>query len=640
MIDGPGDNIGDSGSASARSSAFHGEEILENVSDAFLALDSDWRLTYVNAAAERVLGRGREQLLGCDFWTACPLLAAPEIEREYRHSAAERLATRFEWGRAGRRFKIRVIPSQNNLHLYLQEVPETRGVEQMLRENVVRIRLALDAGRMATWDWNLLTGEVVWSDRHYRMLGLVPDAAANPLEKWMQSVHPDDRSMVEQQIERSRREKDLFQAEYRVVWPDASVHWLEGRGQFFYDADDVPVRMTGVLADVTERKQTEEALRHRQKLEGIGLLAGGIAHDFNNLLAGILGGASFALDQLPASHPAGPMLQIVVQSAERAALLTRQLLAYSGRGKFVIRRIDLAEVVRETSDLVCASLPKSISCIHHVEPDLPEIDADPSQMHQLVMNLLINAGESIGEHHYGVVSTRLTTQYVDAERAAGQFAAYEIPPGRYVVLEVSDTGCGMDAEILSKIFDPFFTTKFTGRGLGLAAAQGIVRGHHGAMTVESVVGQGSTFRILLPVPAARSEILESANAMPNNRAEARGTILVVDDEELVRQVAQTACQRFGFEVLAAGGGEEALRLLRENAGRVSLILLDMNMPAMSGIEALRRLRAEGIQVPVLISSGFSELEVMDRFHGLDIAGVIEKPFTARKLVDRICELLP
>lgn len=389
----------------------------------------------------------------------------------------------------------------------------------------------------------------------------------------------------------------------------------------------------GFITDITERKRQDEQLRHTQKLESLGVLAGGVAHDFNNLLTGVMGNASLTLEWLASSHPARSFLEQIITTSQRAADLTRQLLAYAGKGRFVITDLDLSELVREISSLIEASIPKTVQLRLDLQDGLPLIEADASQIQQLVMNIIINAAEAIGENANGTVLVTTGVQHVDAQYAHTLRAEAPIPPGKYIYLEVNDTGKGMDDETLGKIFDPFFTTKFTGRGLGLAAASGIVRGHRGAMKVYSTPGKGSTFKVLFPATGRDRHTDE--NALAKSDLSGSGVVLVVDDEAVVRQTAKAALQRYGYVVLSAEDGQSAVDMYREMADRITVVLLDMTMPGLSGEETLRLLQSIRPDVRVVLTSGYNQSEAVRRFTGKRLAGFIQKPYTAAQLAERI-----
>jgi PAS domain S-box-containing protein len=392
-----------------------------------------------------------------------------------------------------------------------------------------------------------------------------------------------------------------------------------------------------ILRDITERTRMDEALRQTTKLESLGVLAGGIAHDFNNLLTGVMGNVSLALDTIPDSNPAKQNLHDALEATDRAANLTRQLLAYAGKGRFLIQPTDISALVREISSLVRRSIPSHVALRLDLADSLPKIEADVAQLQQLLMNLVINGAEAIPEGRQGTVLVITRLQQVDAQEIAS-LGTSEIVPGDYVAINVHDDGVGMDEATLSRIFDPFFTTKFTGRGLGLAAAGGIVRGHKGALKVFSSPGQGTTFRVLLPVAAAPRETIQ-APAAARDALGGRGIVLVVDDEPTVRRVAASALTRYGYTVIASDDGRDGVERFRELHVRLRLVILDMTMPVMSGEEALDRMRAIDPEVPIILSSGYSEMEATRRFAGRDLAGFLQKPYTAAQLAAKVQSVL-
>ncbi|MFI5387978.1 MAG: PAS domain S-box protein, partial [Fimbriimonadales bacterium] len=318
-----------------------------------------------------------------------------------------------------------------------------------------------------------------------------------------------------------------------------------------------------LITDTTERKRAEEGLRQAQKLESLGLLAGGVAHDFNNLLVGVLGNASMAQELLPPDNVAAELLEGVVKSGQQAAHLTRQMLAYSGKGKFLVEPLDLSALIPEMFGLVQPSLPKKIAVSFDLAPDLPVIEADRGQVQQVFMNLVLNAGEAIGSHD-GLITVRTTSQDVDERYLRLNLEAAVLRPGKFVYLEVRDTGCGMDEATRARAFDPFFTTKFTGRGLGLAAVTGIVRSHKGAITVASAPGKGSCFTVLFPT--AEHAVQEPPVATRPAALHGTGVVLVVDDEPFVREMAKKALEHQGYTVLLADSGLGAIDVFRRHPG--------------------------------------------------------------------------
>ena len=393
-----------------------------------------------------------------------------------------------------------------------------------------------------------------------------------------------------------------------------------------------------LITDITERKNAENRLWQAQKFESIGLLAGGVAHDFNNLLVGVIGNASLALETLPPGHEAVELLQGVLTTGEQLAHLTRQMLAYSGKGRFVLEPLGLSDLIPEMSGLVQPSISKKIALRFELEPDLPLVEADRGQVQQVFMNLVLNAAEAIGSNA-GLISVKTGSQVVDEDYIRRNPGPAELRPGNYVCLEVRDTGCGMDEATKARIFDPFFTTKFTGRGLGLAAVAGIVRGHKGAITVSSAPGKGSCFMVLFPV----AEGAATVSPVPAHHAtlQGTGTILVVDDEEMLRVLAKKALERYGYKVLVVDGGLGVINVFKRHPGDISLVVLDLSMPGMGGEEALLELRKIRPHVKVVVSSGYSEAETMGLFAGQRVSAFLQKPFTSTQLAEKVkVALLP
>jgi PAS domain S-box-containing protein len=386
--------------------------------------------------------------------------------------------------------------------------------------------------------------------------------------------------------------------------------------------------------DVTSRKRAEAdrqlmelKLQETQKLESLGLLAGGIAHDFNNLLTGILGNASLARED---SGEIVEYLEQIERAAERAADLCGQMLAYAGKARFEVQAVDLSTAVDDTTALIKSSIGKNVRLVVELARDLPPVEGDQTQIRQIIMNLVLNASEAI-EDRPGTIRITTGTMMASQQYLAAAHLSPDLPAGQYVYLEVADTGRGMSKSTLAKIFDPFFSTKFTGRGLGLAAVLGIVRGHHGALRVHSEEGNGSTFRLLLPagVHAVRPEPVDESAVMPAWRGSGRA--LIIDDEGAVRRVATRMLQSMGFDPVAAASGPDGVQFLRERPDAFKFVLLDLTMPGVSGDETYHALRAFSPDIPVILMSGFTHQEVAARFEGQQLAGFIQKPFRGEDL---------
>ncbi len=370
----------------------------------------------------------------------------------------------------------------------------------------------------------------------------------------------------------------------------------------------------------------QEQIRHTQKLESLGILAGGIAHDFNNLLTGILGNISLVADALPPSDPSQRMLQDAIAATERAAKLTGQMLAYSGKGSFIVRPLNLPDLVRRLDDFFRASIPKRVELRLELGAETPAVEGDESQLEQVVMNLVLNAAEAIPEDRAGHVTVSTGTEEVTPGAGIAGADGTPLRPGTYATLQVADDGAGMDEATLARIFDPFFTTKFVGRGLGLAAVHGVVRGHSGGVRVESRPGRGTTFTILFPAYAPRA-------AEGSAEAQRLTTVLVVDDEDIVRRTARSVLEQSGFSVVCAENGRMATDIVRRSGDRIDVVLLDLAMPVMDGEATFRALQAVRPGIRVVLSSGYQEAEALRRFSRKDLAGFIQKPYTNKRLVE-------
>jgi PAS domain S-box-containing protein len=454
-------------------------------------------------------------------------------------------------------------------------------------------------------------------------------------------VAPEDRRRIRVELDRWRSEPTPKILEVRLQPRngepfDAAIALSVARG----GAHDTAIGFRWLVRDISAQRQLNDELRlreesarreaeaseagarHVQKLESIGVLAGGIAHDFNNLLHVVLGNADLARLHLSTDSPAREHLDEVVRATERAAELTQQLLAYSGRGAVERRHLDLSEEVREMATLLRTAISKQAGLVWDLATDLPAISAGPTQVRQIVMNLLTNASDALGDAT-GTITLR-TGRAEDPRAGSGTHD--------FVFLEVTDTGCGMDAGTLQRIFDPFFSTKFSGRGLGLAAVMGIVESHHGHIRIRTAPGDGTTFRILFPAVGAPADDIERPRTSGADWR-GRGTVLLAEDEEGVREVVGRMLERMGFRVLPAQDGMAALEALDRSGGAITAVLLDVSMPRMGGSEVLRRIRETRPDLPVILMSGYTEQEVASKLLNGDqsATGFLQKPFLPEDL---------
>ena len=442
--------------------------------------------------------------------------------------------------------------------------------------------------------------------------------------------------LLEQHGEARDFEAEMYRQDGSTMWVLMNIRRVQ--------TPDGSVYFDGFVQDITERRRAEaeqrkiEAkLQQAQKLESLGILAGGIAHDFNNLLTGVLGYAELVLLNLAPDAPARAHLDQIRQAALRAADLAQQMLAYAGRGHVILQTIDLAELVMGMVRLLQATLPKHTVIRFEHDPQLPAIEGDPTQLRQVIMNLLTNAVEAMSAEG-GVVTVRTSQVYAQPADLVSAYFREELPPGSYVALEVVDTGCGMDEVTLANIFDPFFTTKFTGRGLGLAGVLGIVRGHRGTVQITSQLGQGTTFRVLFPCTDRVAAPSGEAGPMLPPRVD-HGTILVVEDEPHIRDLTKTTLEGAGFHVVLAHDGRHGLDEFRRHGQTLTAVLLDLTMPHMNGEEVLRHLRQLRPDVRVIVMSGYSEYEMHQRFAGQRVAGFVQKPFGPAVLLATLYQAL-
>ncbi|WP_257306749.1 CHASE domain-containing protein [Geothrix campi] len=501
-----------------------------------------------------------------------------------------------------------------------QETESHRRDAQALRESEARFRHLVEVMGEGMWVVDPQGNTTFVNRRMAEMLGYAPEEMlGRPLSDFMFEA---DRATSDRNLAQ-RRNGIAAQHDFRFRRKDGSEVWTIVTGNPVMDDERRVVSVLGIITDITERRRAEQAQLQSQKLESLGVLAGGIAHDFNNLLTAILGNINLAQMCTPPLSPAQPYLENLEKSVHRATSLTRQMLAYSGKGRFTVAPLDLNQAVEEMSHLLGVSISKKVTLRFQLQQGLPALMAEASQIQQVVMNLVTNASEAIGDRE-GIVSIRTGTQVFPETTLTRDFPGQAIEPGTFLTLEVSDTGQGMSPEVQARIFEPFFTTKFTGRGLGLSAMQGIVRGHKGGIRVYSELGKGTTFKLIFPAG------LDAAPAWTEEDEPAAwtgsGTILVVDDEEGVRTVADALLRSMGFDVLHAKNGLEALEQFKASRDAIKVVLMDLTMPHMDGAETFRELRRLDPHCRVVLTSGYNEQDAIHEFLGKGLAAFVQKPF--------------
>ncbi len=515
---------------------------------------------------------------------------------------------------------------------------EYRGLERQLKNILQHSREALFGYDLQQHHFDYL------SPSSFSLTGFTAEELERMIpQNLLENVHPDDREeigrLMEQLRQPSQEREWLGMVEYRFKHCDGQYRSFSDHLNMRYNEEGEPVYVSGYVRDVTPVAQLQDNLRvlekrfqEAHKMAGLGLLASGIAHDFNNLMTVVLGNTELAL--MKHSDPDSRALDEIKKAALRASELANQMLVYSGKTELVLSSINLSTVVKEMGHLLDVSISKKVRMKYCLAEELNPIRGDISQIRQVAMNLITNAAEAIGGQA-GVIAISIHELELKTGELEKAFPRGGIPPGNYVQLEVSDTGCGMDEKTIQKIFEPLFTTKITGRGLGLASVINVVQRHNGAIDVESHIGEGTVFRVYFPVEVQDSDTADEEEPVANGESwRGFGTALVADDEEAIRAIATALLERTGFNVVTAADGVETLEIFTKRDD-ITLLLMDLNMPQMDGDETVRRIRQINPTVPVLFMSGYPREQVMQKFEDHPHTDFIKKPFQAGELIDQV-----
>ncbi len=541
---------------------------------------------------------------------------------------------------------LRIAGTNTDITDRKQTEAALRESERLLKRTAQLLEQTQSAAQIGGWEVDLRTDRLFWTEQTYRIHEVSPYDFQPTVEKAIQFYAEETRPIITAAVERAARDGTPYDLELEIVTARQRRVKVHTTGHAELENGRV-VKIYGSFRDITdqknaaeEREKLQQKMLEAQKLESLGVLAGGIAHDFNNLLTVILANASFA--RLDSSRPGSlnERLGHIETASRRAADMCNQMLAYSGRSRFIVERVDLNALVQDTVRLLQVSTSKDARIELALDPDLPEVEADVSQLQQVVMNLVLNAVEALDEKPGEI---RLSTRRSRPELLPGAVThAFGLPPGESICLEVADTGAGMTPATLARIFDPFFTTKFTGRGLGLAAVIGFVRAHEGTLIVHSTVGRGTRFRLYLtalPPPTPEPEVPVASLPTVQPEAEGHGAILVADDEAVVLATTDAVLRHYGYTTELAVDGLEAVARFRANPQGFVAVLLDLTMPGLSGAEVLRESRQLNPTVRVLLMSGYSEQDVLSRLEDQGVVAILHKPFTRQALLARIGEVI-
>ena len=623
----------------------HMQAIFKYAVDGIVTIDRQGAIIEINPAAEAMFGYKRGELIGKNITALMP--------EKYRARHDAGLARYLSQGHSrilGRAIELEGLKSDGSIFPMdlsvneMQVTGEERLFIGMVRDIRTRKQRDAEMRRLAVVVEQAAEGIIITNAE-----GVIE--FVNPAFEALNGYSMDEvLGQTPRVLKSGKQAEDFYEELWHTikeggVWRAQLVNKRKD-GTFYdaehiispiYDADGRITHFVGFQRDMTSERALRSQMEHTQRLESLGVLAGGIAHDFNNILTAIMGNVALAERRLEPGSSAIDFLKRVEDSTQGAANLCKQMLAYSGKGKFEIKPINLSELVEEISRLMEVSIKKNVLLRYNLAKNLPAVEADAAQLQQVILNLITNANEAI-EDRSGVITLNTGVMYADSAYLLGAYTNTSLPEGRYVYMEVSDTGCGMDAKTMKRIFDPFFTTKFTGRGLGMSAVVGIINSHRGALKIYSEVGRGTTFKILLPI-CDKQSFSSRVPAKEMGDWHGQGTVLVVDDEDTIREVASMMLEDMGFKTLSATDGMQALEVYREHRDEIVCVLLDMTMPKMDGEACFGELRRLNPEVVVILSSGYTEQDATPRFIGKGLAGFIQKPYTPEALQEKLHDIL-
>jgi len=620
--------------------------LLEGTTDAIFVKDPQGRYLLFNTAAAEVVGKTASEVIGHDdTHLFSPEEAGAIMAGDRRVMDAGRVMTYEDYLTAAdgtyRTFLATKGPIYDEsgkvtgLFGISRDITEHKRAVEELAEITQRLRLATAAGHLGIWDWDITTDQLIWNERMFELYGVSRSTFRMSREAWEKCMHPDDLAMALEETRAALIGEKEYDFEFRIVHPDGTVKHLKTNALVIRDDDGKAVRMIGMNQDITERKHLEEQLRQSQKMEAIGQLAGGIAHDFNNILTAIYGYCSVLQMKVGKDEPIRPQIDHIYEAAERAANLTRSLLAFSRKQLMAPKPVNLNDIIMNIGKLLTRIIGEDIHFKTVLTGKPLRILADSGQIEQVLMNLAANARDAMPDGGLLTIETEVRELDANFAHAHGYGA-----PGKYAVISVSDTGQGMDTDTAKRIFEPFFTTKEVGKGtgLGLAIVYGVVKQHNGFINVYSEPGSGTTFRIYLPQVSEEisDAVVENVLDFPAMGSE---TILVAEDDSSILELAESVLGEFGYKVIPACDGLDAVDKFKANLEKVDIIIMDMVMPKMSGREAYEEIRKHRPEVKVLFISGYSPHLLHNRGFIDSSEDVLIKPFHPLDLIRKVRAML-
>ncbi len=526
-------------------------------------------------------------------------------------------------------------------------ITKRKRAEERLQKSEEKFRTIVEF----TYDWeywvDLQEKFIYVSPSCKRITGYSHEEFINNDNLLISIVHPEDIKFVKKHRHNVFRNGNISPIEFRIIAKDGTEKWIEHICQTVYDNKGNSLGIRGSNRDITERKaiqekqkRLEKQIQEAQKKESLSVLAGGLAHDFNNILTVILGNAELLTHKVSVDNPIRNNIENIIKGALKATNLSNQMLAYSGKGHFIVEPLNINNILNNMNLIFKSVISKNVILNMNLAKEVLTINADATQIQQVIMNLVSNASEAIGNKS-GLITISTGIMQASAQNI-DKIIENDLPDGNYVYFEINDTGCGMDKETRDRIFEPFFTTKFTGRGLGLAAVLGVVRGHKGYMKIHSEQNNGTSIRVLFPyIPDISSMHKQELNYSYRETAikSRRKTILFVDDEEDVRTLAEMVLKEKGFAVLLAKDGLDAVNIFNKHYTNIDLVILDLTMPNISGKEAAKRIWEKKSNTKIIISSGYNESEILSQFNEYNLEGFIQKPYSLVELCNKVYDVI-